>query len=63
MCYPCTKCGRCGKFNEGSPYYTAPAKIPCLSCGGNVSPETGICSSCGKQAFKPILKRIDQETM
>lgn len=53
MCYPCTKCGRCGKYDEKSVYYVPPAAIPCLSCGGLVNSETGICDACGKQAFVP----------
>lgn len=53
MCYPCTQCGRCGKYKETSPLYTPPAPIPCLICGGEVDGATGTCSSCGAQAFAP----------
>ncbi|MCI8469424.1 MAG: hypothetical protein HFJ75_08080 [Eggerthellaceae bacterium] len=53
MCYPCTQCGRCGKYKETSPLYTPPADIPCLACGGTVDGETGRCPSCGAQAFVP----------
>jgi predicted amidophosphoribosyltransferase len=42
----------CGKFNPSSPLYTPPATIPCLSCGGDVDPETGCCKQCGAQVFK-----------
>jgi hypothetical protein len=52
MCYPCTKCGRCGKYKEDSVYYTPPATILCFDCGGEVDPTTGKCKDCGKQAFK-----------
>lgn len=51
MCYPCTQCGRCGKFNEDSPLYTPPPEIPCLKCGGVVDPATGMCTQCGQVAF------------
>lgn len=51
MCYPCTRCGKCGKYKETSPYYTPPAPIPCFACGGKVDSETGICSACGDKAF------------
>lgn len=54
MCYPCTKCGRCGKYDEESVYYVPPAAIPCLDCGGLIDGETGICGSCGQQAFVPV---------
>lgn len=53
MCYPCTQCGRCGKYKETSPLYTPPAPIPCLRCGGEVDGATGVCASCGAQAFTP----------
>lgn len=54
MCYPCTSCGRCGKFDPNSPLYTPPPTIPCLKCGGTVDPVTGVCDSCGDQAFAPL---------
>lgn len=53
MCYPCTNCGRCGKFNPNSPVYTAPPGIPCLKCGGSVNSVTGICDGCGFRAYAP----------
>lgn len=53
MCYPCTNCGRCGKFDPNSPLYTPPPSIPCLKCGGTVDSSTGICEQCGDQAFTP----------
>lgn len=53
MCYPCTKCGRCGKYNPDSPYYVPPAGIPCLKCGAPVNPETGECGECGYVSFVP----------
>lgn len=53
MCYPCTNCGRCGKFDSSSPLYTPPPSIPCLKCGGIVDATTGICEQCGDQAFTP----------
>ncbi len=53
MCYPCTNCGRCGKFDPSSPLYTPPPSIPCLKCGGTIDAATGICDSCGDQAFVP----------
>ena len=53
MCYPCTNCGRCGKFDPSSPLYTPPPSIPCLKCGGTIDATTGICDSCGDQAFVP----------
>lgn len=56
MCYPCTQCGRCGKYEEDSPYYVPPARIPCLACGGEVSPETGLCGQCGERGFPPAGK-------
>lgn len=61
MCYPCTQCGRCGKFNEDSPLYTPPPMIPCLKCGGDVDPETGACVECGRVAFAPA-GRADGDT-
>lgn len=54
MCYPCTQCGRCGKYDPKSPYYTPPATIPCLACGGEVDPATGACRACGQVAFAPV---------
>lgn len=55
MCYPCTQCGRCGKFDENSPLYQAPpATIPCFVCGGEVDLATGICLQCGDVAFVPV---------
>lgn len=54
MCYPCTQCGRCGKYDPKSPYYTPPATIPCLACGGEVDPATGACRACGQVAFVPV---------
>lgn len=53
MCYPCTQCGRCGKYEEDSVFYVPPADIPCLQCGGLVDPATGACASCGARAFAP----------
>ncbi len=53
MCYPCTNCGRCGKFDPNSPLYTPPPSIPCLTCGGTVDASTGTCVDCGDQAFVP----------
>ena len=37
-----------------SPYYTPPATIPCLACGGEVDPATGACRACGQVAFAPV---------
>ena len=54
MCYPCTQCGRCGKYDPKSPYYTPPATIPCLACGGEVDPATGACRACRQVAFAPV---------
>ncbi len=53
MCYPCTQCGRCGKYREDSIFYTPPATITCFQCGGEVDPATGTCSACGYVAFQP----------
>ena len=53
MCYPCTRCNSCGKFNEGNLFYQKPGKIPCFKCGGEVNPETGRCETCGDQALMP----------
>ena len=53
LCYPCTRCGRCGKYREGSPFYVSPATIPCLACGGTVDPVSGRCPACGALAFAP----------
>ena len=58
MCYPCTQCGRCGKYDPKSPYYTPPATIPCLACGGEVDPATGDCRACGRTAFAPVGMRL-----
>lgn len=58
MCYPCTKCGRCGKYREDSPYYTPLAEIPCFVCGGVVDSETGQCLTCGAKAFVPAGVRL-----
>lgn len=57
MCYPCTQCGRCGKYEEDSVFYVPPADIPCLACGGLVDPATGRCSSCGNVAYAPVGSR------
>ncbi|RDB63719.1 hypothetical protein C1878_02670 [Gordonibacter sp. 28C] len=54
MCYPCTMCGRCGKFDPESPLYTPPPSIPCLVCGGEVDAATGACRQCGAVAFAPV---------
>ena len=61
MCYPCTQCGRCGKYDPKSPYYTPPATIPCLACGGEVDPATGACRACGQVAFAPGTGRAGGE--
>lgn len=53
MCYPCTQCGACGKFDVDSPLYQPPPDIPCLLCGGLVDPATGICTQCQTPAFAP----------
>ena len=53
MCYPYTSCGRCGKFDPNSPLYTPPPAIPCLQCGGEIDPSTGVCRDCGALAFTP----------
>lgn len=53
MCYPCTHCGRCGKYCPDSPYYTPPPGIPCLQCGTLVDPVKGVCEACGYVAFSP----------
>ena len=58
MCYPCTQCGRCGKYDPRSPYYTPPATIPCLVCGGEVDPAPGDCRACGRTAFAPVGARL-----
>lgn len=52
MCYPCTNCGACHKQEEGSVFYVPPATIPCLKCGGDVDPKTGVCTECGYVAFE-----------
>ncbi len=59
MCYPCTKCGRCGKFDPDSPFYQPQADIPCFVCGGLIDPETGICQECGNIAFAPAGSKSD----
>ncbi len=61
MCYPCTKCGRCGKYKKGNPCYTPPATIFCFTCGGEVDPQTGVCTSCGDQVFAPI--KVDESSL
>ncbi len=53
MCYPCTQCGACGKFNKTSPLYRPTPEVPCFKCGGKLDLETGICISCGEVAFVP----------
>ncbi len=58
MCYPCTQCGRCGKYKEDSVFYVPPADIPCLKCGGMVDSATGICSGCGAVAFVPVQEAL-----
>lgn len=62
MCYPCTSCGRCGKFDPDSPLYTPPPTVPCLKCGGQADPETGKCTTCGEQVVLvyPVDATSDQ---
>ena len=62
MCYPCTMCGRCGKFDPESPLYTPPPTIPCLACGGDVDPATGICRDCGASAFAPVGTKAEADS-
>ncbi len=54
MCYPCTNCNRCGKLNKDSVLYIAPPVPLCLDCGGELDPETGKCTQCGKQVMTPV---------
>lgn len=62
MCYPCTFCGRCGKFDPSSPLYTPPPVIPCMECGGEVDLVTGMCGKCGAIAFAPTGERLTSGT-
>lgn len=62
MCYPCTSCGRCGKFDPDSPLYTPPPTVPCLKCGGEADPETGRCTTCGEQVILVYTPTEDAES-
>lgn len=53
MCYPCTGCGRCGKYDRDSPLYVPPPRISCFACGGDVDLASGVCLCCGTVAFVP----------
>ena len=63
MCYPCSSCGRCGKFDPSSPLYVPPPAIPCLKCGATVDAATGACPECGYQAFAPRPQGQPRQTV
>lgn len=44
MCYPCTRCNRCGR-----------GKVQgiCLSCGHENPPGSLVCEACGKSFPRP----------
>ena len=43
MCYPCTRCNKCGKY---------PPPGTCYKCGHVNSPSARACENCGNQ-FPP----------
>jgi hypothetical protein len=57
MCYACTQCNKCGKFNEDSPLYRR-QDVPCLKCGALIDLMTGLCSECDHVALPPLGERI-----
>lgn len=51
MCYPCTKCGKCGR--------PIPEEGKCMQCGFVNEPGTFICANCGN--FMPVPPGVSQK--
>jgi ribosomal protein L40E len=46
MCYPCTMCNGCGKFDHELFQYMIP-RLLCLKCGAELPKDAGVCPECG----------------
>lgn len=53
LCYSCTFCGACGKYESELFAASRPAAIECPVCGAPVDMATGRCSACGTRKFDP----------
>jgi predicted amidophosphoribosyltransferase len=49
MCYPCTQCNCCGKFdNDLLAFMIAQPTLHCLTCSASISKSDIVCPACGK---------------
>ena len=53
MCYPCTKCNKCGKYSIDAETLARSVARVCRKCGGAIDRATGKCSECGAQVMAP----------
>ena len=54
MCYPCTQCGRCGKYDPQEPLLHAAGHHSLPRVRGRGGPGHGACRACGQVAFAPV---------
>lgn len=53
VCYSCTFCGACGKYENELFEASRPPVLSCPACGAAVDMATGLCTECSARRFDP----------
>jgi len=53
MCFPCTFCGLCGKYDNPDLPTEKDAVLRCFVCGAPLVTGTQTCPACGKTVWRP----------
>ncbi len=53
MCYPCTQCGACGKYDSDLFMLSKGPILTCPLCGAAIDMEAGTCPKCLFRLFSP----------
>ncbi len=53
MCYPCTQCGACGKYDSDLFMLSEVPILACPLCGADIDMAAGTCPECLFRLFSP----------